>query len=114
MEKVKLPQEVAKAIESYSEWGKETLFQEIVGLNRIHPETKQVELLNDYFIKTGWLFLAEALVNGYEVEQTPEEKVREYYRSQFDEATAYARGVCLGIKETLDLFNIKIPGVNTE
>lgn len=63
--------------------------------------------------------LAAALVNGYEVEKTPEEKVREFYESfntgfgtfhsethfRFEE---YQRV----IKSTLNFLGIKIEGVN--
>ncbi|MFD3198869.1 hypothetical protein [Bacillus sp. LR_5] len=63
--------------------------------------------------------LAAALVNGYEVEKTPEEKVRDFYESfntgfgtfhsethfRFEE---YQRV----IKTTLNFLGIKIDGVN--
>ncbi|MDF4197359.1 hypothetical protein [Bacillus subtilis] len=71
--------------------------------------------LNDLDILT----LAAALVNGYEVEKTPEEKVREFYESfntgfgtfhsethfRFEE---YQRV----IKSTLNFLGVKIEGVN--
>ncbi|MCA6607505.1 hypothetical protein [Bacillus safensis] len=65
--------------------------------------------------------LAAALINGYEIAKSPEEKVSEYYRFNHDEhhkaPTAsprgqYTSGVADGIRHTLDLLGIKIEGVN--
>ncbi len=60
--------------------------------------------------------LASALINGYEVEKSPEEKVREYYvktnEAVADTQQAAFLGERLGIKSTLDLLGIKIGGVN--
>ncbi|WGD77715.1 hypothetical protein P5643_13950 [Bacillus subtilis] len=72
--------------------------------------------LNDLDIMT----LAAALVNGYEVEKTPEEKVREYFESLWSDycnsddpfievACESARAA---VNETLNLLGIKIEGVN--
>ncbi|ARV43483.1 hypothetical protein BCV50_00035 [Bacillus subtilis] len=75
--------------------------------------------LNDLDIMT----LAAALVNGYEVEKTPEEKVREYFegvRNSRDErylagdieGKRFHGGALIGIYNTLELLGIKIEGVN--
>lgn len=53
----------------------------------------------------------KALVNGYEVEETPEDKVRYYYMKQsrigdLIDSTDYA------IRHVLDLLGIKIEGIN--
>ena len=64
-----------------------------------------------------------ALVNGYQVEKTPEEKVRDYYCTceanwlSADERTNIAvaehlSGQLLAINTTLDLLGIQIEGVN--
>jgi hypothetical protein len=45
------------------------------------------------------------LLHGYEVEETPEDKVREYYYHQ----NGPAQNV---IETTLDMLNIKIEGIN--
>ncbi|KIN51194.1 hypothetical protein [Bacillus subtilis] len=87
-------------------------------LLRIHAKDRWIEefsCLNELDIMT----LAAALVNGYEVKKTPEEKVREFYESfntgfgtshsethfRFEE---YQRV----IKITLERLGIKIEGVN--
>ncbi|MFL6977082.1 hypothetical protein R7M47_05405 [Bacillus inaquosorum] len=75
--------------------------------------------LNDLDLLT----LAAALVNGYEVEKTPEEKVREYYegikRTRDEkylaggiEGKRFHDGALVGICIALDYFGIKIEGVN--
>ncbi|MED5047600.1 hypothetical protein P9738_13160 [Bacillus siamensis] len=64
--------------------------------------------------------LAAALINGYEVEATPEGRVREYYADlQEKERAAQSRGVIFslecereGVINTLNLLGIKIEGVN--
>ncbi|MCY7423476.1 hypothetical protein [Bacillus amyloliquefaciens] len=64
--------------------------------------------------------LAAALINGYEVEATPEDRVREYYAElQEKERAAQSRGVTFslecerdGVINTLNLLGIKIEGVN--
>ncbi|MDI3411819.1 hypothetical protein QKW52_22595 [Bacillus sonorensis] len=64
-------------------------------------------------------FLA-ALINGYEVEKTPEEKVREYYEElirdkrvafDYEEQLSY-ENMSHAVRETLNLLGIKIEGVN--
>ncbi|MGD7032721.1 hypothetical protein ACPZJV_16420 [Bacillus velezensis] len=63
--------------------------------------------------------LAAALVNGYEVEATPEEKVREFYKDfevdpqTFPAETHFRNKECQRvIKSTLNLLGIKVEGVN--
>ncbi|MEK5298687.1 hypothetical protein [Bacillus sp. FSL R5-0659] len=65
--------------------------------------------------------LAAALINGYEIVMTPEEKVRDYYESNyakhekskpFSGEDHYTTGVSQGIKRTLEHLGIKIEGVN--
>ncbi|MCR9040794.1 hypothetical protein QRX25_14975 [Bacillus sp. L381] len=73
--------------------------------------------LNDLDILT----LAAALVNGYEVEKTPEEKVREYYYDlrrtedrleERGESGSQFRQGWQSVEETLRLLGIEIEGVN--
>jgi len=61
--------------------------------------------------------LAKALINGYEVEKTPEEKVSEYYRKHelcTLELSDKYNGIRIGIRTTLDLLGINIEGVNAD
>lgn len=50
-----------------------------------------------------------AMIRGYDVEKTPEEKVRGYYRGISDFSDKHPRAV---VREVLDLLDIKMPGVN--
>lgn len=60
--------------------------------------------------------LISALVNGYEVEKTPEYKVREYYESIVElferHEESYDNGTLRGVKQTLNLLGITIEGIN--
>ncbi|MED1148918.1 hypothetical protein P4T97_06740 [Bacillus paralicheniformis] len=67
------------------------------------------------------LTIVAALINGYEVEKTPEEKVREYYAANYQRHEQsmprskddfYTSGVAEGVRNTLDSLGIKIEGVN--
>lgn len=59
--------------------------------------------------------LVEAIVNGYTVEKTPEEKVREYYE-RLDKrpycSDNHGWHKAMAVEETLDLLGIEIEGVN--
>jgi hypothetical protein len=58
--------------------------------------------------------LIRALYIGYEVEETPEDKVLKYFKSLKsgeDWETANYQNAC-GVVMTLDLLNIKIEGIN--
>ncbi|UNY40660.1 hypothetical protein KLEB271_gp36 [Bacillus phage vB_BauS_KLEB27-1] len=65
--------------------------------------------------------LAAALINGYAIEKSLEQKVREYYEANyakherskpFSDDDYYTTGVSAGISRTLDLLGVKIEGVN--
>ncbi|XAG96154.1 hypothetical protein U7128_000218 [Bacillus phage KKP_4050] len=69
------------------------------------------------------LRFATALVNGYEVEKTPEEQIKEYHEealkchreSKYEwdvESMQYHSGRIDGVRKTLDILGIKIEGVN--
>ncbi|MED0759107.1 hypothetical protein P4S93_18305 [Aneurinibacillus thermoaerophilus] len=114
MEKVKLTKaqadalEIAKSLKAYQNdisslliahishsggecWAKE------MGL---HP-------LNHLDVET----FARAVIVGYEVEMTPEEKVREKYES-VDPWETYGNAYRQAIRDTLNILGIKIEGVN--
>ncbi|MCY9132800.1 hypothetical protein MOF07_19390 [Bacillus spizizenii] len=74
------------------------------------PWIAEFACLNDMILET----LAAALVNGYEVEKAPEEKVREYYDKLWADYcdTNDIEIAKETIINTLDLLGIKIEGVN--
>lgn len=117
MTKVKLPREVAEAIEhlrtiTHSNHG---LISTVEHCD-VNPVARTVY---------GWAFaksgagspdlLMQALVNGYEAEKSPEEKVRDYYEpfsSQHRRLTSDKYAIGFAIVQTLELLGIKIEGVN--
>jgi hypothetical protein len=54
--------------------------------------------------------LMEALICGYEIEQTPEDRLREYYESVRGQGD-YGGITCEAIETTLGILGIKISGV---
>ena len=121
MEKVTLPKEVAESIgivranyKSGAEYDLELIHNEGFGYTRVISE----------FVKESRENMAlyfKALVNGYEVEQTPEDKVREMFKATIDEVNdlddhpqaEWWRSRRKSIIDTLNALNIKIEGVNT-
>ena len=116
MNKVILTKAQAEAIEAARRFG---CIEEVVSVcanNKMWVGFSEYKPLNGIDLPT----LMSALVNGYEVELTPEEKVREYcttvgqaFRDRHsDEGASYNSGRLTGIRTTLTLLGIKIEGVN--
>ncbi|WP_056683702.1 hypothetical protein [Cytobacillus solani] len=114
--KVTLPREVAEAIEMYlGEFGKKTLLYTFC-----NPKTFGWTPKYSAFHKLDLDTLMSALVNGYEIEKSPEEKVREYLnetercRVNADTSSHYQffRGRTEGVIVTLNLLGIQIEGIN--
>lgn len=119
-EKVLLPREVAEEIERFRKkgYGNFTIMR------------LAFEAYSDSLAIRKWAFdsngrgtpdlLIKALVNGYEIEETPEEKLRQYYSNvneEFNEllgSDSRLYGVLEGIENTLDILGIEIPGINVE
>lgn len=125
MTKVKLPREVAQAIEDLRKDGMSNF--------NIMYQAQGAVVTNSYLTIRKWAFdfpgegspdlLMQALVNGYEVEKTPEDRVREYfeilkrrevYAEENGHLTAQHRQGRLSVAITLDILGIKIKGVNAE
>lgn len=114
-EKIKVSREVAEAIEyllshKHYEYTKEKLLTTHAKMEK-YPKRSwadEANPLNDIDL----LVLAEILVNGYEVELTPHEKVREFVEG-YQDIDDFSHGIRVGITEVLDMLNIKIEGVNT-
>jgi hypothetical protein len=114
-EKVVIPREVAEAIESERRLGAKNdgLLRLIAQDDPIHYE-RNSRLLMEFAGKNPETY-ARAIINGYTVEKTPEEKVREYFRSHetcTPELVDRYIGICKGVVDTLNLLGIKIEGVN--
>lgn len=100
MEKVKVSREVAEAIERLRKNGHDNN-SFIEGHVKYGYELDENKCLNELDTET----LARALLIGYEVEETPQERLKEYY----DKTSVVERIV---IAETLEILNIKVKGVN--
>lgn len=120
-DKVKLPKEIAGVIEEFKKTYIEGYNWMILSAITRDPDEKisHYESILRNFAKgseKNFIKILQALVNGYEVEQTPEDKVREIFKNPdpfhngIGELSASYRD---GIRDTLDTLNIKIEGVNT-
>jgi hypothetical protein len=107
LEKVKLQKEVAEALEfAKSKVSKEDIVRWHVDHIWTDDEKPLQSLSLDHLIT--------ALYVGYELEVSPEEKVKEYFLNHLKlEDQVYHNGVLNGILKTLELLNIKLKGVNS-
>jgi hypothetical protein len=108
-EKVKLPREVAEAIENVR--GHYKVGAEF-DLNLMDKEKFEGTIVISLFAnesRENMIRYFQALVNGYEVEETPEEKVKNIYQYYL---SAYSGFAAKAIMEVLDVLEIKIEGVN--
>jgi hypothetical protein len=106
MEKVVLSKDVAEAIER---WLTTRTKEELL---KLHAEDDCGWIMvYESLIGVPLMTLASALVNGYEVEATPEEKIKNVYDC-YSCDTRYDIGVRYGIRRTLELLGKPIPGVN--
>jgi hypothetical protein len=130
--KVTLPREVAEAIEYIRDtdltehalydyrWLKSDIDDDCEIRPRKNEILRYIEYKDDIFDDRNQLMTYfSALVNGYTVEQTPEERVRVYYEglrvtghgvSGF--ANVRSKDKMLGVRNTLDILGITINGVN--
>lgn len=118
MEKVKLPKDVAESIEGIrsGDGDNRHVLEEILN---DRPVTKESETVYKY-AKDHLDTILKALVNGYEVELTPEEKVREYWDKMMKSRYSCKNEIQLdnieseiaGIEKTLELLEIEIEGIN--
>src|SRR5690348_13567984 len=122
MDKAKLPRSVAEAIDKMRYIGVASIMACITHWDEQNTTTEELVTIHDYYLKNPYL-IAQALVNGYEVEETPEDKVRKLFK----EYDGWAEQAGLNgdenlemqwiaarnaIVETLSILNIKIEGVN--
>jgi len=113
--KVTLPREVVEALDYLRGKGNSAfVIVCMAGGTSDEHDSPQKRIVQEFvardFKNCG--ILMEALVNGYTVEQTPEEKVREYYESYGGSPSANERKQA--VVDTLDLLGIKIAGINAE
>ena len=114
-EKVHLPKEVVKAIEMAKFHYVSNVLTDPT-LLRKHADKGSPSceiILREWGTEETRLRYLSAIVNGYQVEETPEEKVREYYE-HFNQpfAERFMESEQHVIAKTLNLLGIKIEGVN--
>lgn len=124
--KVTVTKEVAEAIEDVRELFSDTAIIAIIENDRGNTAygTKMSTLVRFARQAEGNIdLIMRALVLGYTVEKSPEEKVREYYdrcrakhaevvKCDLTNAAKHWSGQMVGASITLDILGIKIEGVN--
>lgn len=120
-EKVKLPREVAEALD---ELRLKSIYPIRVAMDIIYgDECGGDQVAIKQFCESDRSrrveYIACALVNGYEVEETPEDKVKFLFQKHLENQqtsfgdTRESKTICTTIHFVLDTLNIKIDGVNT-
>lgn len=122
MEKVTLPKEVAEAIDRLRASGKSNM--QIVAdtlCGSVYPETDNF-IIRKFLQKDGLndQLILSALVNGYTIARTPEERIRDYYDEimklweKNDDVfqQGYYEGSYDAINTVLGILSITIEGVN--
>lgn len=113
MSKVTVSKEVAAAITylrtrpSYDTDDKLLLGHAGVFISASRWAGAEVCVLNDVPMDT----FASAVLNGYEIEQTAEERVLAFFET-YSDCDDYDSGVRFGALEILDIFGMKVKGVN--
>lgn len=96
------------------------ILSQLVDWHSVLKSTKEMAELHYLYVNDPLTF-SKALVIGYEVEETPEDKVKSLHKTREIEANSkpfgsddkpYYDGICRGIKECLEALNIKIEGIN--
>jgi DNA integrity scanning protein DisA with diadenylate cyclase activity len=123
--KIIVPKQVANAIAHYVALA-DTKTEALQDILRLGYEAERSEIILRYF-EHDYDELMEALICGYEVEKSPEEKVREFYehvKSEREALSYYAPEYYRNyekfwtmertIKMTLNRLGIYIDGVNSD
>jgi hypothetical protein len=110
--KVRIPKEVAAEIEKLRQHGSHADHY-LLSLAFRYTHGKEGLVLFS-FAQDHYDDYVQAIVNGYTVEVTPEDRVREFYEAFDDDASDHARTVVYTIKQTLNMLGITIAGVNAD
>ncbi|WP_176222081.1 DUF1642 domain-containing protein [Tuberibacillus sp. Marseille-P3662] len=113
IEKVVLPKYVADAIKELQKYHDN---QKIVYLAfKAGSLAKNIQIIANFAADNFDEFL-NALVNGYEVEQTPEERIKQKFDHAYNiylyNINPAGWGFCEGVKTVLNEYGTKIPGIN--
>jgi hypothetical protein len=106
---VKLPKEVADAIHYFQTKGREKSLFNIPTISSASTKEKRYKVIHEYIHGSDENFKKyfKALVDGYEVEQTKEERLRDVYACWVKEGNERA----IGVEIALAILGIEIKGV---
>lgn len=121
-EKVKLPREVADAIDGVIQHADENLLYDVTYIKNVCENDKfdapKFLPIYNYIASVGFKEYFRALVNGYEVEETKEERFLNWYREHQEivvnekQGFVKSRYMLDGAETVLEILGIKIEGVN--
>lgn len=120
MEKVKIPREVADAIEKLRSMDFKITNWDIVYAFAASKSDEYPALIE--FANNNFDTFLKAIVNGYEVEQTPEDKVRYYIEALNKETDMIVHGTApywiakghhQGVMAVVEILGLNIGGVNS-
>lgn len=114
--KVVIPKEVAVAIEDLS-IGRNNADELLLDFQAIkeyaeNPSNKNSKIIFKYICEVGKRKYFTAIINGYEVEVTPEDKVKQIFDYPIYPNAVYKDVYRNGICDCLKALGIKIEGVN--
>ncbi|MCO0597402.1 hypothetical protein NGI46_07965 [Peribacillus butanolivorans] len=121
---VTLPKEVAEAMDEIKRKNGEGALRDLPQIYSLIEEgPTSYKTVIDYARSDDNLYF-EAVVNGYQVEATPEERVREYFEKASSSYKVVARcdaveashfiGRMTAIRELVDILDISVSGVNAK
>jgi hypothetical protein len=121
-EKITLPKEVAEAIAQQRGFDHGWLLYdiELMAEERHSSANKSLATIYMYYKQNKQAYFS-ALVNGYEIEQTPEEELRNFYEetvrvsnecSSDSTERVYNNGIIRGTEYSLKILGIDIEGIN--
>ena len=110
----KISYELARAIgQLLCTWddNKEAAIKDIVEVRRRNDVefNKEMELLQH----SPFITIVKAIVNGYEVQESPEEEIARFYQRYIISSINFEKDFAHGMKYVIDKLNIKIEGVNS-
>jgi hypothetical protein len=112
-DKAKLPKEVVNALDDFRDTygGYEWMVMAAIIREQFEKESHAEVVIREFAKKDqqNFVMIMQALVNGYEVEQTPEDEVRDIYNRYLSPYNGIGASA---IRDCLDALNINIKGVN--
>lgn len=120
MSKVTLPKEVGEAIENLRDFGFTDygIIVESADTTRKGNEIDELRIIRKFTFESegdGAQIILQALVNGFEVERTPHDELRDLYYEMSVAADSGSRYSHIGrrtVEKTLNILGITVEGIN--